>query len=156
MVEDGVGLDVAAYSSELLVDPSGGRVFTLQRTNALALRSTSLETGERSEISNGNLGTGPVGFDPAGPFTMDVVTDRVFVAAPSLNALVAVDIRSGNRIIVSGPSTGTGPTITPGSSAFVGDSRVLVTDSSLDAVFSVDKGVWESCSDFVTMPAIAA
>jgi hypothetical protein len=71
---------------------------------------------------------------------LDVSNNRVLVLDITLDALVAIDLDSGNRTIISDDDTGTGTNLS-NPAAIVLDStnnRSLVLDNILDALVVID------------------
>jgi len=103
----GQGSPSIAYASGLAVDAEHGRAFAVDRTAAVAI---DLATGKRTLVTSADRGTGyPLkGLD-------DVVYDGVSGPVPRLlvsdresQAIVAVDIASGDRTLFSAVDRGTG------------------------------------------------
>uniref|UniRef100_UPI003D0DE51D hypothetical protein n=1 Tax=Haliangium sp. TaxID=2663208 RepID=UPI003D0DE51D len=67
---------------------------------------------------------------------------RALVVDRSLPALIAVDLDSGDRAVVSAPALGEGPRFTDPRAVLLDDSGsgALVLDEDLDAVMLVDLG----------------
>jgi hypothetical protein len=77
-----------------------------------AVISVDLATADRTTVSSATVGTGPALGYPSG-IDLDATNGRVLVADPGfgggLSALVAVDLGTGDRTILSGSGVGTGP-----------------------------------------------
>ena len=93
---------------------------------------------ERAEsVADSNIGTGPELADPQG-IVVDPVGNRALVALCGADALVAVDLATGNRTMISGNGRGTGPTFgcAVGLTLDNGGERAFMADT--DVVFVVD------------------
>ena len=74
-----------------------------------ALLAVDLGTGERSVISSSNAGIGDgVAFVDPQAIALDSANNRVFVVDSNLQALVAVDLNTGDRRVFSDATTGDG------------------------------------------------
>ena len=118
-----------------------------------ALVAVDLTTGNRSIISDDNdetnnnaiVGTGPgIGFPSSITIdNTDADNPRALIVEQNLNAIIAVDLASGNRSVLSDEVIGSGigfervESITLDSSN-PASPRALVIDSSLDAMIAVD------------------
>lgn len=76
---------------------------------------------------------------------LDAANDRALVVDSDLDALLAVDLASGDRTILSDSSTGTGTDfLVPFSVAVdAANNRALVIDRGFDALFVVELGSGE-------------
>jgi hypothetical protein len=105
------------------------------------LLSVDLVSGNRTVVSDGTTGMGPILFGPIGVALVDAT--MALVTNNAADELMSVDLTNGNRTIVSGFGIGAGPEIdTPeGVTMDTANNRALVTDSfsnSLMAVTLVD------------------
>ncbi|MCP4409047.1 MAG: hypothetical protein GY807_15075, partial [Gammaproteobacteria bacterium] len=112
-----------------------------------ALLAVDLDSGERTAISNPTTGAGPE-FSSPNAFALDSDNNRALVVDGGfvgLQALLAVDLGSGERTVISNDTTGAGPAFSgPEGVALDGDNnRALVVDFSLDALLAVDLGSGE-------------
>jgi hypothetical protein len=99
-------------------------------------------TGDRTILSDGVTGMGPNFSSPRG-IALDSANNRALVVdsiPPLLAAVVAVDISTGDRSILSDIVTGLGPNFSSplGIALDSANNRALVVDSSLAAVVAVD------------------
>ena len=126
-----VSLDLArglAYVSDSSSQEAGG------------LWSVDLATGDRRKVSDDFVGTG-LGFRNAEGMVYDPVTDVAYVADQGNEAVLVVDIRTGNRSVLTDQNgTGTGPIIETNHDIDLDrlGNRALVADDDGDAVFGVD------------------
>ena len=102
--------------------------------------AVDLVSGDRTILSDDSHGIGP-SFDYLQAITIDV--DRALVTsyrpvASATGAVVAVDLVSGDRTILSDPTLGSGPALRAPGGIVVDGSRALVLDTTLDAVVAVD------------------
>lgn len=115
------------------------------------LLSVNLGTGERTMLTDSSTSSGPrfqnveaVAMQPA--IEAANLPYRALVVDSGLNALIAVDLATGNRLRVSDPTLGTGPELdVPKAVAAELDvstglptGRALVLDAGLGAVLAVD------------------
>lgn len=118
----------------------GNRALVCDRLRSLVF-AVDLSTGDRSIFSGGLVGSGPPFDDPYG-----IVIDgsRALVAnrpTPGIGgnpAVIAVDLVTGNRTVVSDLSTGMGPGWGNLAGIAIDGSRAIVTDVTPAAVFSMD------------------
>lgn len=137
---------------DTLAEPAG-RVLVLDQQEG-AMMAVDLATSERAVVSGAGTGSGQ-DFDNPQAVTLDVYTglfgqasvaSRAVVADPSAGVLLAVDLASGARTVLSGESVGSGPAFgQPRAVIFdAGDevagvaARFLVVDAELGALFAVD------------------
>ena len=128
-----------------------------------ALVAVDLATGDRTVISDAQTGAGPdfgeplavaIEIDP----TLGLPTGRALVLDTGLDALVGVNLTTGDRVVIADETTGTGPLLDDPlalllevelttiedeatgetSSAYVSARRALVTDAGEGALLAVD------------------
>lgn len=134
---------------------SGGDIFLPEAiaTDSAANRSivldpilnallTVAENGDRAILTSADVAGGPA-FD--GPFNIeyDASNDRALVTDfdginGDLAAVFTVNLDNGDRSILSGAGTGTGPAFQSLVNLAIDDSKVFVTDIDAQSVFSVD------------------
>ena len=107
-----------------------------------AVMTVDSGTGDRATLSDHNAGAGPNFRFPRG-VVFDSAHNRALVVdtiPPLLAAVVAVDLSTGDRAILSDDATGMGPNISSplGIALDSANNRALVVDSSLAAVVAVD------------------
>lgn len=132
---------------------SAGRVL-VSDTRENAVISVDLATSARTLLSGEGAGAGDNFQTPAG-MSLDVETGlygqvdsagQVVVADPDAAALVAVNLATGTRTVLSGGPAGTGPAFSapkgvffdPGDAAASVPGRYLVVDEDANALFAVD------------------
>lgn len=115
----------------LVVDPILNAVVTVDDTN-----------GDRAGLTSADVGGGAV-FN--GPFNVayDAASDRALVTdfnrtIPDNAAVYTVNLDNGERGILSGAGTGSGPEFDSLVNLTIGDSQVFVTDIDQTSVFAVD------------------
>ena len=125
---------------ELALHPAQSRLWVLERrygTLPETLRSIDLNTGERTILASETAGSGVDLLAVWAP-VVDVANNRILLIDGEHDALVAVDMDTGERTVVL--SAGDGPTLR-GVGAMVLDAaqgRVLVTDSFQRALLAID------------------
>jgi DNA-binding beta-propeller fold protein YncE len=105
-----------------------------------------LRTSDRSEVSGPNVGAGPSferALDIAIDSTSHATSPRLLVTDQQLQALVAVELATGNRALVSGPSIGSGSLLKSpwGVAINPADQQVVVLDSPVNesgVLFGID------------------
>ncbi len=119
------------------LDAVGNRAFVTSRGNNSVV-AVDLSTGARSVASSASVGTGPSFVNPLG-IAYDAVTvpasPRLLVADAGLGAIVAVDLATGNRTLMSSSSpTGSGVAFDQPVQVKLdaGSSRLLVLDGSVN------------------------
>ncbi|HEU4655500.1 MAG TPA: hypothetical protein VFS47_16045 [Steroidobacteraceae bacterium] len=88
-----------------------GNVLYFAELRRRALLKLDLTTGVRSVVSSDAVGSGP-SFAPFGNFAIDEVNHRALAPgfeAPNSEALLAVDLSTGDRTVLSDNSLGAGP-----------------------------------------------
>jgi hypothetical protein len=129
-----IGLTLDADNDRLLLVDAGLEVD--------ALFSISLASGDRTVLANGSTGSGPALDDPLW-VTLDAAAQRAYVAGYTGGRIVAVDLDSGKRTDFVPAGVGAGPQLkAPAGLSYLanatGAGKLLLCDSSLGAVFSVD------------------
>jgi len=128
----------------LVLDPSGSLAYVLdQGAGGGMVLAVDLNDGSRTIVSNALIGTGP---DMPGSVAMAIDPDgtHLFVADESLNAVLRVDIATGDRTIISDESNLGDPLVKPTGINFDSTAnRLLVTDEADGAttnlrIFGVD------------------
>ena len=127
-------------TSGIGVDPIGNRILVPNR-NALALVGVDLASGDRSFLSSDGTTAPAAGSGPGviGPQRLDIDADsnRAFLPV-SGNSVLAIDLVTGDRTIVSGGATGSGPAFATPLDVAVdpANDRLLVLDTA--GLVSVD------------------
>ena len=128
----------------LVLDKANNRVL-LVNTSFDALLAVDLATGARTIISDSTTPDGVNPFAVPTKLVLDSANNRVLVLDIGLKAVLAVDlapgINRGARTIISDSTTPDGVNVFVAPEYIVLDSdndRLLVTDSTLDAVLAVD------------------
>jgi hypothetical protein len=118
------------------LDAVGNRAFVTSRGNNSVV-AVNLATGTRTVASSASVGTGPSFVNPLG-VVYDAITSpsspRLLVADAGLGAIVAVDLASGNRTLMSSSSpTGSGIALDQPVQVKLdaSGSRLLVLDGSV-------------------------
>ena len=128
------------------VDSANNRLLVIDsmlNANEGALYAVDMSTGNRSIISDNANGTGTFFNKPVG-ITLDSANNRALVVDVDQDALYTVDLTVGatlgDRSILSGNTAGIGTVFTfpQGSVVDSANSRILVFDSGLLALFAVD------------------
>jgi DNA-binding beta-propeller fold protein YncE len=123
------------------LDAQAGRALVLLGYRYdMALVAVDLASGARSVISDNATGTGPALEDP-GDLALDPANDRVLVTLPGHGTLLAIDLGTGNRTIVSeGRSDNAGTLLSvPRRLALDAEQRrALVLDSGRHTLVAVD------------------
>lgn len=135
--------------ADVIVSPLPGPCMTVVDAGAGALLDVDLLSGDRSELSGPGRGAGPpfagaqrlaASFPPG---QLDGCAPRVVVIDHPLGgptALLAVELASGDRTILSDATTGLGPTLLVPSALEIlhGAATATVLDRARPAVFEVD------------------
>jgi len=124
------------------LDTANKRALVIDGTfGSNALLAVDLATGDRTIVSDVSKGSGPAFINLTG-VTLDAANKRALVTDSKfgLLALVAVDLTTGNRTIVTDASTGSGPAfISPDIVTLdAANNRALVIDSGLNALVAVE------------------
>jgi hypothetical protein len=133
--------DVRAFD----FDPATGAAYIIDDGNEIF--QTDINDTDRSLLSSSERGSGPDFFNIVS-LALDISGNQLLVLDSSLRAVFQVDLDTGDRGILSDDSDSTNGDIAVGSGpGFLGashilldavNSRLLITDVSLDALFSVD------------------
>ncbi len=127
-----------ANPSGLVIEADNNRLLLAQSGALLAI---DLNSGNRTVVSDANTGEGPLLSAPEGAF-LDTKNNRLLVCNnhDDLNALIAIDLVSGDRSVLSGATIGTGPAlISPLSvSLDLSGDRALVSDYGSYTVVAID------------------
>jgi DNA-binding beta-propeller fold protein YncE len=127
----------------LAIDPAGGRAFVGDHSFPARLFSIDLATGDRTLLSGDGVGAGPFLFDAA-DIVVDAAGGRLLLVRGFSDTMdvevMAVDLVSGDRSLVSDPDTGRGPMpLAPeGMVLDAAARRIFVVDKELDALFLFD------------------
>ena len=101
-----------------------------------AIVAVSLPSGDRSIVSDDDIGTGP---GMRAVFGIAIDGDRLLVADDASDSLLAIDLATGDRTVVSDPSSPGEPWATLRGLALDPDGfRVFIADSSSAAILAVD------------------
>lgn len=124
----GTGPEFWHGMASLAIDAARGRALVLHPWDVLAV---DLATGDRSIISDASH-PGPA-LMQATSLEIEPPGDRALVVDRGVDALLAIDLDTGERTLVSGSGLGRGPEFAyPTSIALLGDTRLaLVTDGEL-------------------------
>ena len=133
------GPETLLWSIQGLVHDPDRRQVLLTRSGVTdSVLTIDLDSTARSVLTDrASVGSGPA-FDFPQDIVIDADNSRALFVAASSNTLLAVDLASGDRTLVSGGATGTGPAFgNPYDLALdAANDRVLVLDTGL-GVFSV-------------------
>lgn len=127
---------------DIQLDAANGRAL-ISSCKPGVLMAIDLADGSRSRMLSPDRGAGPNLHEPQ-RIAYDPIRDRVLTInrTPSTNALsiIAVDVATGDRTIVSGPSAGSGAAFQglAGVAMDTVNDRILVTDRLADEVIAVD------------------
>lgn len=111
-----------------------------------AILAVDPETGDRKIISGRvilddddaiEVGTGPLFGQPFGLALMED-EKSILIADAALHAVIRVDLKNGNRAVVSGPDRGSGPHFVNPFAVRLFESAAIVSDYGLNAVLKVD------------------
>ncbi len=129
LLPEAIATDVASNRS-IVVDPILNALVTVE------------ENGDRdiltsADVANGAAFNGPINIE------YDATNDRMLVtdfntSVLSATAIYTVNLDNGERSILSGAGTGSGPEFLSLVNLTVGDSQVFVTDIDATSIFSVD------------------
>ena len=137
----GTGLNFSSPQG-LALDAANNRALVTDSVSGAALVAVDLTNGNRTLFSNSpanGTGAGLVFARPTN-LVLDAANNRALVIDATLSALIAVDLTSGDRTLISNSTTGSGPDFfAPQGLAFDGaNNRALVADGGLDALIAVD------------------
>lgn len=94
--------------SALALDAANERLYAISGSTIVKIILTAgMNLGDRSTLSGGGAGSGPDLFSP-NAIVLDAAADRLLVADNGLDAVVAVDIGSGDRNIIDDNDFGSG------------------------------------------------
>lgn len=136
---DGPTFNTAVIRSDSMVfDKENNRVFVASEAGFLI--EVDLDTGDRATFTGNGIGEGVGGISTSATgIALDTDNNRLIVMLASLDTLIAVDLTTRNRTVLSSPSVGGGTDFgTPGEIALDNNNIVLVIDSGLDEVIAVD------------------
>jgi DNA-binding beta-propeller fold protein YncE len=117
----------------IAIDPPNDRVFV---AGPAYFFEVDLATGDRTEISGASVGSGPA-LQVATGIALDLVNGRAFLADSSADAVIAVDLATGDRTVFAEGLSGS----TNGLTSLVLDAagnRLLVTDMATDSIHAID------------------
>lgn len=133
-----------AYLEDMALDAEQERALVVSATGALL--SVDLRTGARAVIADGSTGSGPSLATPSA-VVLDAQAGRALVTTGQGEqaALVAVDLTSGDRAVISGRGTGSGPALHRPADAILdaGSDRALIVDEGHDGVIAVELATGE-------------
>lgn len=127
------------FPQGLAFDQDSNRIVVTDR-GINALVSVDIATGSRQIISDDETGSGALFNYPNG-IVLDSANNRALITDGNAvrNALVAIDLSTGNRTYVKNGSSGRGLAFQqPNGIIYDGDSRAFVIDEELQAVVSID------------------
>jgi hypothetical protein len=122
---------------QFAVDPIQDRAFTYHPWT-FAILETDLASGALRIVTSQPIGSGPV----LGPFvagiTYDATNDRLLTI--DADALLTVDVATGDRALVASPSVGTGgwPSQPRGIAVDGAQGRAFVSDYTLASIWTID------------------
>ena len=158
----GSGPGLTLLRSQVL-DLANNRVLVMDGVNGnIRLFAVDLTTGNRMIISSAGRGSGQV-INSAEAIALDTANNRLLAADGNnglRGTLLAIDLNSGNRTVLSGLNrtnnqlVGAGPEFfSPQSLDFDSDNgRVLIADSSFETVFTVNLATGERTVITGTVP----
>lgn len=124
----------------MVLDAAGNRLLVLDGTLG-ALVAIDLTSGVRTVLADERTGAGPA-LGAGNDMALDVAGGRVLIADPWLEdpGLVAVDLVTGNRAVISNATTGTGPALYHPQAVVVdaAGNRALLHDLGGGALLAVD------------------
>ena len=100
----------------------------------------NLDTGDRTTFTGDSIGEGiSVSTGGATGLALDVDNNRLIIMLASLDTLIAVDLTTRNRTILSSPDVGGGTDFETAGEITLDDNNILlVIDSGVDEVIAVD------------------
>ncbi len=136
----GMGPELTTPSGAATLDATNNRLLIMD-SDLDSMVAIALDTGARTVLSSDDVGTGP-SFRSSNGLALDPSdANRAFVSDGSSNdAIFAVDLRNGNRTVISDDDTGAGPSLnTPRGIVLSADgASLLALSSGLDALLAVD------------------
>ncbi len=130
-------------TSGLVPDASLGRVLATDSSTG-DLVSFNLEDGARQILSSANagIGNGPTLVQPDG-ITLSVGADQAYISDSNLNSVFAVELTgttAGNRRLISGEGTGSGPQLVSmrGINAHPDKEIIFIYDIENNAIMALD------------------
>ena len=135
----GAGVDITS-PRDVDIDAANNRLLVVD-TNVEAVVAVDLTTGDRTIVSDVDVGMGPELPTPRG-ITLDSANNRALVAesGAGFEAVIAVDLTTGDRTELSGLMVGAGPTFdsTRGILVDAANSRLVVVDDQITNLVAVD------------------
>jgi hypothetical protein len=126
-------------AQDLAFDPARNQILTCEITNRSGLIGLNLASGRPIFVSGPQRGTGPDFPQLIDAVAVDVAHDRAFVLGQLSDEILAVDLRDGDRTVVSDFFSSGIDFSSPRDMALdAGRARLVVADLSLDAVVAVD------------------
>jgi DNA-binding beta-propeller fold protein YncE len=124
----------------MVLDAAGNRLLVLDGTLG-ALVAIDLASGARAVLADASTGAGPA-LGAGNDMALDVAGNRVLIADPWLEnpGLVAVDLATGDRAVVSSATAGAGPELFHPQAVVVdaAGNRALLHDVGGGALLAVD------------------
>jgi len=138
----GVGTGPSLSANSFTIDEANNRAFLCCIGGQMGtLLAVDLASGDRSIIADGNTGTGPA-IIGSNDLVLDSANNRLLLANSRSGdqKVLAVDLASGDRTVISSPSVGTGPALALPYDITLdaANNRVFLVDSTLDAIVEVD------------------
>ncbi|MEK6239221.1 MAG: hypothetical protein N2C14_31270, partial [Planctomycetales bacterium] len=124
----------------LVVDPVGAAMVYVTNFIGGSVVSVDLDSGDRTLISGGGVGSGPALVNPTG-MLLDASGNILLTNRGSgADNLLRIDVATGNRSLVSGATLGSGPNFaTPNDLDLDPASGLLfVTNQAANSVYAVD------------------
>ena len=133
---------VNSYFRSTVVDSANNRLLVADQLYD-TLVAIDLSSGSRTVISSYNNDTGDIddtSFILSSGIALDTVNNRVLISSVRNRAIVAVDLSSGIRSVLSDENNGTGTNLGYPYSIAIDSSgnRALIVDTQWKAIFSVD------------------
>ncbi len=107
-----------------------------------SILSVDLITGQRTVVSNSSSGgNGPGFYNPFGTGSYDPVTNTAWFSDDSYLSLQSVDVATGDRVLVSGPTNAapTDPMSGMAGAAWDGQATIYVADRTSGAIVAIDR-----------------